>query len=260
MRDTLGAMTAFSDDPMMPRLTEQTDHLLRTIGDLDDAAALAPSLLPGWSRGHVLTHVAHNADALARVLRVAITGDVVAMYPSAESRDREIEAGARQGAGALRADVASSAERLIAALAAARADGLDRMVPTGRGGEVRVRLVPTMRVREVVYHHVDLDHGFGFEDVPEELVRAGLENCVRNLARAPLTRFVATFGAGPDLDLTLGTGARPDGAQPGGTQPEEARTVRGTGPSLLAWLTGRSPGSAVTADDGTTLPILPAWG
>ena len=37
--------------------------------------ARAPSLLPSWTRGHVLTHVARNADALANLLHTARTGE-----------------------------------------------------------------------------------------------------------------------------------------------------------------------------------------
>jgi maleylpyruvate isomerase len=34
----------------------------------------APSALPGWSRAHVLTHVARNADAMINLLTWARTG------------------------------------------------------------------------------------------------------------------------------------------------------------------------------------------
>ena len=36
------------------------------IEGLDDAKVRSPSLLPGWSIGHVLTHVARNADSHRR--------------------------------------------------------------------------------------------------------------------------------------------------------------------------------------------------
>jgi len=33
-----------------------------------DADVRAPSLLPGWTRGHVLSHIARNADGITRTL------------------------------------------------------------------------------------------------------------------------------------------------------------------------------------------------
>jgi hypothetical protein len=43
-------------------LSTATDSLVDGIGRLTDADARGPSLLPGWTRGHVLTHLARNAD------------------------------------------------------------------------------------------------------------------------------------------------------------------------------------------------------
>jgi hypothetical protein len=54
--------TAF-DPPATPaQITTATGRLLRTASRLSDADVRAPSLLPGGSRGHVLTHLARNAD------------------------------------------------------------------------------------------------------------------------------------------------------------------------------------------------------
>ena len=33
-----------------------------------------PSLLPGWTRGHVLNHLARNADAMVRTLSGTVRG------------------------------------------------------------------------------------------------------------------------------------------------------------------------------------------
>jgi maleylpyruvate isomerase len=53
-----------------------------------------PSRLPGWTRGHVVCHVARNAEGLVRLLHWARTGIETPMYPSAEARVADIEAGA----------------------------------------------------------------------------------------------------------------------------------------------------------------------
>ncbi|HZC40516.1 MAG TPA: maleylpyruvate isomerase N-terminal domain-containing protein, partial [Streptosporangiaceae bacterium] len=69
-----------------------TGRLLDTIAGLTEAQARAPSLLPGWTRAHVLTHIARNADGLANLLRWARTGTQTPMYASAGARDADIEA------------------------------------------------------------------------------------------------------------------------------------------------------------------------
>ena len=51
------------------RLAAATTRLLATATAISDTQAREPSLLPGWSRGHVLTHIARNADGLGNLLR-----------------------------------------------------------------------------------------------------------------------------------------------------------------------------------------------
>ena len=46
----------------LAQLGESTDRLLATAGALTGAQVAGPSRLPGWTRGHVLTHLARNAD------------------------------------------------------------------------------------------------------------------------------------------------------------------------------------------------------
>lgn len=239
-------MTAFADDPLLAHVCEQTDRLLSSVRTMDDADVRAPSGLPGWSRGHVLSHLARNADGLANVLSTAITGTMTAMYASSEARDGDIEAGAGRPASHLEADVESSAERLLALLAAVPEDALDVEVPTGRGAmTVRVADVPWLRAREVCYHHVDLACGFGFADVPDGLVRAGLREAVpRLVGAAPGATVTATWADGSTDELVVGDGAV---------------AVRGSSADVLAWLTGRSAGEGLDAD-GAPLPTLPSWG
>ena len=77
-----------------------------------------PSLLPGWTRGHVLTHIARNADGMVNLLRWARTGTKIPMYASAESRSADIEAGSGRPAASLAADVRESAAAFAAEAAA----------------------------------------------------------------------------------------------------------------------------------------------
>src|SRR4051812_1830604 len=102
-------MTAFADDPVLRQLCAQTDHLLSTVSALDDESVRGPSLLPGWTRGHVLAHLARNADGLANVARTAITGEVTPMYASQAQRDADIDADAGHSASEHESDLESAA-------------------------------------------------------------------------------------------------------------------------------------------------------
>src|SRR5579859_308739 len=93
----------------LDRLAAATDRVLATAAALTDAQAREPSLLPGWTRGHVLTHIARNADGLRNLLIWARTGTEVPMYASAQARNDDIEAGAGRPAAGLAADVRESA-------------------------------------------------------------------------------------------------------------------------------------------------------
>src|SRR5829696_3219522 len=93
---------------------QQTTGLLRTARALEDPHA--PSLCEGWTRGHVLTHVARNADGLAALVRSAVDGTGETMYASPEARDADIEAGADRPVAQLVDDVERSAQALAAEL------------------------------------------------------------------------------------------------------------------------------------------------
>jgi maleylpyruvate isomerase len=139
-------------------------RLVATAHGLTDDVVAGPSLLPGWTVGHVLTHVARNADGHARRLDGALDGEEVPRYPGGqEERGADIEAGAPRSARDLAADVAEAAERLEDVWARSVAAGwphrdlmADDRWPTPES--------PWRRLREVEVHHVDLDLGFEPED------------------------------------------------------------------------------------------------
>ena len=85
------------------------------VAALDDVAVAQPSALPGWTRGHVISHLARNAEALNNLVTWARTGVPTPMYASPEARDADIEASAGLGAQALRADLAGAASTLTTA-------------------------------------------------------------------------------------------------------------------------------------------------
>src|SRR5450631_874300 len=82
----------------LARLANATERLLSRVRSWGPGDLAAPSNLPGWSRGHVLTHLARNADGMRNVLLAARTGVAVPMYPSRDLRDADIVAGATRPA------------------------------------------------------------------------------------------------------------------------------------------------------------------
>jgi maleylpyruvate isomerase len=83
------------------------DRLAGAIGGLSDAAVRAPSLLPGWTRAHVLTYLACNAEGSTRLLGWARTGVPGYEYESMAARAAAIEAGAARPAAEVIAGPAS---------------------------------------------------------------------------------------------------------------------------------------------------------
>ena len=97
---------------LQARVAIATSSVLRTAAGISDQQARETSLLPGWSRGHVLTHIARNADSLRNLLIWARTGVVTPQYRSAEARDLDIEAGHSRPTDELVTDIAESAAGL----------------------------------------------------------------------------------------------------------------------------------------------------
>jgi maleylpyruvate isomerase len=226
------------DDVATASLQEASRRLVRTVDGLSDTQLAAPSLLPGWSRAHVVAHLALNAEALDAVVRGLLAEEPVPMYASPEARDRDIEELAGESSSELRARLLAGTAELAEALAALPEDQRDAVVERTPGSD-RTFLageVGVMRLREVEIHHADLDAGYTRADWPEAF--AGL--LVEQLAGR----------AGATLEDTDS-----DRTWPG---PVGTPTVAGTLPDLGWWLSGRGDGEGLTARDGA-LPTVAAW-
>jgi len=176
--------------------------LLEDIADVDDDVVRRPSLLPGWTIGHVLTHVARNADSVVWRLEGAARGELRDQYPGGvEQRAGDIEAGAARPAAELVHDVERSSnavERLVADLPLEAWDAPSR---TSRGVVETSRDVVLSRWREVVVHHGDI--GLGPVPFPPALVEVWLPRELPRLAErsdpAELLAWVIGRGEPPVL-------------------------------------------------------------
>jgi maleylpyruvate isomerase len=233
----------------LDRLAAATDRLLATATALSDAQAREASLLPGWSRGHVLTHIARNADGLGNLLRWARTGTQTPMYASAESRGADIEAGAGRPAADLAADVRDSATAFAGQAAAMPDDAWAVQVRALHGPSFPALGVLDRRLSEVEIHHVDLAAGYIPGDWPADFLSEALPRVAESFAgRADVPPCVARAEGARD-SFRLG----PEQAGP------PAVIIHGQPADLLAWLLGRSDGATLTLARGDVLPELPPW-
>ncbi|WP_017594964.1 maleylpyruvate isomerase family mycothiol-dependent enzyme [Nocardiopsis potens] len=224
------------------QVVRATDRARERIGALTDEDVRAPSLLPGWSRGHVLSHLARQAEGLGRLLEWARTGVENPQYPDRASRDAEIEAGAHRPAAELAADVAATAQELNRAFAELPAPAWSAEVRPFSGGPSTPERILVFRLRELAVHLVDLDVGTGFADLPGDECETLLGDLAAYYRRHPDT---------PAMLLRDDSGAEAARFGSGGAE------VTGSRADLLAWLTGRSPGTGLTA--APALPALPPW-
>ncbi|MEU6861920.1 maleylpyruvate isomerase family mycothiol-dependent enzyme [Streptomyces sp. NPDC046876] len=217
---------------------EATDRLLTAVAKLDNAALAEESLLPGWSRGHVLAHLSRNADALVNVLAGR------PMYESGEARDADIERDAPRPLDAQLADLRATHEGFLAETD--RDQDWSRTVELRNGVTDLASNVPFRRLVEIELHHVDLNIGYGLSDLPEEFTD-------REIA------FLADRWSGrpgvPPVTLTTSDGEPV--ARTGGTEGTPV-TLSGPKDELLGWLAGRGlKGAHLAVEAGGGLPELP---
>lgn len=226
-----------------PDMIARADQaLVRRVDGFSDADHAAPSLLPGWTRAHVVAHLALNAEGLAGVLHGAHVGQPQPMYASPEARDTDIAELAAAGPEELRDRFLAATTQFSQALGAMREDDwAGRFERTPGGQELALVNVALMRVREVEIHHADLDAGYSPADWPADFRTLLLESMTRR-------HYPTPFSAHPtDLDRTWRYG-----------EGEGGPVVSGTSSALGWWLTGRGTGEGLTSDAGT-LPEVESW-
>lgn len=224
-------------------VTGASERLVATVAGLDADAYRGPSPLPGWTRAHVVVHLARNADSLTNLLTWARTGEPTYQYDSATAREAQITAGVARPPEEAVDDLRDAIARFAQAVVDLPDDAWSTEVrrgPGGTGEAIPARRVMWSRLLEVEVHHVDLDAGYTPDDWPAAFVTRALTETAGGFRRHE--------GFPP---LTLDVGGRTEVVRPGGP------TVGGSASALLAWLIGRSSGADLTADG--PLPALPAW-
>lgn len=192
-----------------------TAAFLGAVAGLEDAGLATASLLPGWSRKHVVAHVAANADALGNLVHWAATGIETPMYASPEERAAGIERGAAMAADDLAAWARGSADTLGDAMSRLTPQQWQHPVVTAQGRTVPATELPWMRAREVWVHAVDLATGTTFADLPGDFLRVLVE----------------------EIRLKRGLTTLPEGSLP----------------EIAAWLAGRPHALTETVDLGPWL-------
>ena len=226
------------------RWCEQGTVLFRkAAAGLTDAYLRAPSSLPRWTNGHIVSHVAANAVALGNLVVWAATGIETPMYASTEEREAGIARGGTITATEAEDLLNTTAQDLAGGMAALTPEQWSTEVRTAQGRLLPAAEIPWLRSREVMVHAVDIDGEITFNDVEARFLTALCDDVVakRNTTAGPAVGLFATD-----------TGAR---WQLEGDGP--SATLVGTLAEVAAYLTGRP--HRLGAMSGTMAPALPPW-
>lgn len=224
------------------------DRLLESVAKLSDEELREPSLLPDWSKGHVLTHLARNADGLRNLLVWAQTGVETPMYPSAEARAADIEAGASRSGDELKADVSDAAKSLTSKARELPDEAWLAEVRLIRGPAEPAWSMLGRRLFEVEVHHADLGAGYHPADWPDWFVSDELYRVCGRLTANPEAPAAVLSDAASGRQYFLRT------------EGESDLTITGPGYALLAWLIGRESDGELSVDPDGPLPGIPSYG
>ena len=225
-------------------LHESEQRLVRTVDSLSDDAWSRPSVLPGWSRAHVVAHLALNAEGMAGALDALRRGERGAMYESNEKRDADIDELAGAAVPDLRARLFAAGERLREALASLSDEEWAGTVDRVPGGpQWPVMGLPGARRREVEIHHADIGSGYRHTDWPRDFCAELLDVLAAEQAANPETEAFRVSAT--DLGMTWKVGA-------------DEPVVAGSGADLGWWLAGRGSGDGLSTASGV-LPRIGAW-
>ncbi|MER6332139.1 maleylpyruvate isomerase family mycothiol-dependent enzyme [Streptomyces sp. NPDC001034] len=229
-------------DDVVEDVARSADRLVSAALALSEAALRAPSGLPGWTRGHVLAHVAYSADAYTWLLGLARTGREPGPRADATTVARDAVLPAERLADRLRTGL----DRFTNGARALPAPAWGRPVPALAGWRHPAWYLLLRCLREVETHHLDLAVGHGTEHWPDRYVGWALDDTLTTLgARGFPVASVEAVDLGRRWTVSA-------------TGPD----VTGEGHRVLGWLTGRLPADGLRTDaltPASVLPAPPAW-
>ena len=214
-------------DSVVPLLESATRRLVRTVDAMADFQFREASLLPGWTRGHVVAHLVLNAEGLAAALEGVREERAVPMYASQEARDGDIETLSGADPGVLRDRLLASTTAIhdaVEELPDGPLLGPDRAHPrqrpdlhgrpgrrdaAARGGDPPRRPGPRLHLGGLAQ-------------------RLHAPCCSTAAARSTTARPLTAHAVDLDRSWAFGEGDGP--------------TVSGPGAALAWWATGRDPG------------------
>jgi len=210
---------------------------------LTDALARRPSLLPDWTVGHVVTHLARNADSHTRMVEAAQRGEAVTQYAGGPpEREAAIAAGQGRPAAELLADLIVAHQRVERAWAATSdevwATGL-RLVGTGFNA---IAWSAFQRWREAEVHFADLGlteiGAPGWDALSPAYVEGELDEMIPTLHRRVPEGSAILLVAGDRPPRVYGAG-------------DKLVQIRASAGRVLQYLMGRGGDPA--------WPALPSW-
>ncbi|WP_308295536.1 maleylpyruvate isomerase family mycothiol-dependent enzyme [Streptomyces sp. MUM 178J] len=226
-------------DELVFRVSQAHTQVLELVDRLDDQQKDAAASLPGWSRGHVVRHLADNARAFELQALSALRGELVDMYDGGQrGRDWSIDLGATLPAAELHEEL-KLAQRALE-------DTWSRMTTAEWNHSVRFRHATVLdtvlaRWREVEIHAVDLAVGYHPRDWSLDFALHALDFLSD---RAPVGTRLVLRADDHEFAKALGVG----------TTVEISGTVR----DLAAWMAGRSTDAPLNSTS-LHLPELGPW-
>ncbi|WP_433332158.1 MTH938/NDUFAF3 family protein [Spirillospora sp. CA-294931] len=252
------------ESPTLLQIDNATARLLTTARGLTQTDLAASTLCPGWTRGHVLTHIARNADALTNLLTWARTGVVTPAYPSPEAREAGIQDGASRPLHEILADLSTSSQAFHQAAEAVPESAWQNPVSVLDSQEFPAAEILTRRLLEVVLHHTDLRTDYDHTDWPPALATmtlpAHLHAQRESRRRSPAVTHlswgridVENLGTGKDFKLYPGGGHEWDWSETGtrhspGIQVDDVRELVTKGSTVIVLSRGMQQRLEVTPE------------
>ncbi len=221
-----------------------THRVVRTVDGFQDGDWRAPSLCAGWTRAHVVAHLALNAEGMSAALHGVVSAEPAPMYASDARRDGDIDDLAGAAPSEIRDRLLGGTTVLHDAFAALTAAAWESRIERTPGGRsMRVTSLPSMRLREVEIHHVDLGSDYRTRDWSPAFATLLIDAMTKRLEPPERLELRPL-----DVNRTWVLGPEAD----------EGEVVTGPAADLGWWLTGRPAPESLSCSRGE-LPAIEGW-